>query len=172
MENVKKIWEEYSYENVIIKALLENLYIITNSLYKSSDENIDKSYECGHPRRDELKIPKNTVTIDSHYRNKFVEKEIPTSYNKFDCLNIDKDVVVIDCVNDNVLSNNKKSNQVSRSHQKLLNKYIPENQIFFPRLPVIWRKDKYSKTVKAKQEPANTFTDSIPKCIRMYVFNK
>ena len=41
-------------------------------------------------RRDEIKIPKNTVTIDSHYRNRFVQKEIPTSYNKFDYLNVDK----------------------------------------------------------------------------------
>ena len=36
-----------------------------------------------------FKIPKNTATIDSHYINKFGEKEIPTSNNKFDCLNID-----------------------------------------------------------------------------------
>ena len=41
-----------------------------------------------------FKISKNTVTIGSHYRNKLVEKEIPTSYNKFDCLNTDKDVVI------------------------------------------------------------------------------
>ena len=72
-------------------------------------------------------MPKNTVTIDSHYRNKFVEfveKEIPMSYNKFDCLNIDKDVVIINGVNDNGLSKNKKSDQVSRSHQKLPSKRL------------------------------------------------
>ena len=56
----------------------ENLNTITNSLYKSSDKNIDKSYECGHSRGSKFKMPKNTVTIDSHYRNKFVKKEIPT----------------------------------------------------------------------------------------------
>ena len=33
------------------------------------------------------------VTSDRYYRNTFVEKEIPTSFNKFDCLNI-KDVVI------------------------------------------------------------------------------
>ena len=154
---------------------------ITNSLYKSSDKNIDKSYECGHSGRDEFKIPKNTVTIGSHYRNKFVEKEIPKSYNKFDCLSIDKDTVITNDVNDNGLSNYKKLDQVSRSQQKLLfkrpqvvvNNY-PENQKTFARLPVIPGKDKYSETVKAKPEPANTliFTDSIPKCIHMNNFNK
>ena len=94
-----------------LASLLENLNTITNSLYKSSDKNIDKSYECGHSRRDEFKMPKSTVTIDCHYRNKFAEKEIPTSYNKFDCLNIGKDVVITNGVKDNGLINNKKLDQ-------------------------------------------------------------
>ena len=103
------------------------------------------------------------------------------SYNKFNCLNIDKDVVITNDVNDNGLSNNKKSDQVSRSHQKLPSKRPqvvvnnnPENQKTFSRLPVIPGKDKYSETVKAKPEPTNTliFTDSIPKGIRMCDFNK
>ena len=102
--------------------MLENLNIITNSLYKWSDKNIDKSYKYGHSCGDKLKIPKNTITIDSYYRNKSVEKEIPASYNKFDCLNIDKDDVIIDDVNNNDLSNKKKSDQVLRSHQKLPSK--------------------------------------------------
>ena len=180
MGDVKKIWEENSNKNEIIKTLLENLNTITNSLYKSSDEKIDKSYERGHSRGDEFKIPKITVTIGSHYRKTFSEKEIPTSYNKFDCLNINKDVVITNVVNDNGLSNNKKSDQNSRSHQKLpskrpqvvVNNY-PKNQKTFARLPVIPGKDKYSETVKAKPEPANTliFTDSIPKGIRMNDFN-
>ena len=103
------------------------------------------------------------------------------SYNKFDCLNIDKDVVIINDVNDNGLSKNKKSDQVSRSHQKLpskrpqivVNNY-PENQKTFSRLPVIPCKDKCSETVKAKPESTNTliFTVSITKGIRMYNFNK
>ena len=71
---------------------------IIYSLYKSSDKNIDKSYECG---------PKNTVTIESRYTNKFIEEEIPSSYSKFDYLNIDKDVVITHYVNNNGLSNNK-----------------------------------------------------------------
>ena len=74
----------------------------------------------------------NTVAIESHYRNRFAEKEIQTSHNKFDCLNIDKDF------NGNDLSNNKTLDQVSRSHQKLspkrpqddVNNY-PENQKTF-----------------------------------------
>ena len=45
---MKKIWEENSNKNEIIQTLLENLNTITNSLCKSSDKNIDKSYECGH----------------------------------------------------------------------------------------------------------------------------
>ena len=146
-----------------MKTLVENLNTITNSLYKSSDKNIDKSYECGHSRGDEFKIPKNTVTIGSYYINEFVEKEIPASYNKFDCLNIDKDVITND-LNNNFLGNNKKSDQVLRSHQKLssrrpqvvVNNY-PENQKTFVRLPIIPGKDKYSQTVKAKPEPKNTF---------------
>ena len=48
--DVNKIREENSNKNEIIKTLLENLNTITNSLYKSSDKNIDKSYECGHSR--------------------------------------------------------------------------------------------------------------------------
>ena len=72
-----------------------------------------------------FKIPKNTATIDSHYINKFGEKEIPTSNNKFDCLSIDKDIVKRDDVNDNGLSN-QKSDQVSRSHQKLPSKRPPK----------------------------------------------
>ena len=180
MGDVNKIWEENSNKNEIIKTLVENLNTITNSLYKSSGKNIDKSYECGHSRGDEFKIPKNTVTIGSHYINEFVEKEIPASYNKFDCLNIDKDVVITNDLNNNVLGNNKKSNQVSRSHQKLssrrpqvvVNNY-PENQKTFVRLPIVPGKDKYSQTLKAKPEPGNTFifTDSIPKGIRMNEFN-
>ena len=41
-------------------------------------------------------------------------------------------------------------------------------------MPVNPGKDKYSETVKAKPEPANTliFTDRIPKGIRIYDFNK
>ena len=79
------------------------------------------------------------------------------------------------------LSNNKKSDQVSRSHQKLPSrkpqvavKDYPENQKTFARLPVIPGKDKYSETLKAKPEPVNalTFTDSIPKGIRMNYFNR
>ena len=72
-----------------------------------------------------FKMPKNTATIDSHYRNKFGEKEIPTSNNKFDCLSIDKDIVKRNDVNDNGLSN-QKSDQVSRSHQKLPSKRPPK----------------------------------------------
>ena len=72
-----------------------------------------------------FKIPKNTATIDSHYINKFGEKEIPTSNNKFDCLSIDKDIVKRNDVNDNGLSN-QKSDQVSRSHQKLPSKRPPK----------------------------------------------
>ena len=109
---MKNIWEENSNKNEIIKTLLKNLNTITDSLYKSSGKNIDKSYECGHSRGDKFKIPKNTVTTDSYYRNKFVEKEIPTSYIKFDCLNIDQDVVITNEVKDNGLSYNKKSDQV------------------------------------------------------------
>ena len=159
--------------------MVGNLNTITNSLYKSSNKNIDKSYECGHSRGYEFKIPKNTVTIGSHYINEFVEKEIPASYNKFDCLNIDKDVVITNDLNNNVLGNNK-SDQVSRSHQKLssrrpqvvVNNY-PEKQKTFARLPITPGKDKYSQTVKAKPEPAHTFifTDSIPKGRRMNEFN-
>ena len=78
MRDVKKIWEENLNKNKIIKTLQENLNTITNYLYKSSDENIDKIYKCGHSCGDEFKIPKNTVTIGSHYINKFVGKEIPT----------------------------------------------------------------------------------------------
>ena len=79
------------------------------------------------------------------------------------------------------LSNNKKSDQVSRSHQKLpsrrpqvvVNNY-PKNQKTFTSLPVIPSKDKYSQTVKAKPEPTNTFifTDSVPKGILMNEFNR
>ena len=103
------------------------------------------------------------------------------SYNKFNCLNIDKNAVITNDVNDNGLSNNKKSDQVSRSHQKLQSKRPqvvvnnnPENQKTFSKLPVNPSKDKYTETVKAKPEPMNTlsFTDSIPKGIRMYDFNK
>ena len=72
-----------------------------------------------------FKIPKNTATIDSHYINKFGEKEIPTSNNKFDCLSIDKGIVKRNDVNDNGLSN-QKSDQVSRSHQKLPSKRPPK----------------------------------------------
>ena len=61
--------------------------------------------------RGRFEISKNTVSIGSHYINKFVEKEIPTSFNKFNCLNIDKDVVISNDVNDNDLSNNKKSDK-------------------------------------------------------------
>ena len=160
--------------------MVESLNTITNSLYKSSDKNIDKSYECRHSRGDEFKITKNTVTIGSHYINEFVEKEIPASYNKFDCLNIETDVVITNDLNKNVLDNNKKSDQVLRSHQKLssrrpqavVNNY-PENQKTFVRSTIIPRKDKYSQTVKAKPEPANTFifTDSIPKGILKNEFN-
>ena len=180
MGDVKKIWEENSNKNEIIKTLLENLNTITNSLYKSSDKNIDKCYGCGHSHGDKSKIPKNTVTIDSHYRNKFVEKEIPTSYNKFDGLNIDQDVVITIGVNENGSRNNKKSYQVLRSHQKLpfrrpqvVNNY-PENQKTFARLTVIPGKDKYIETMKARSEPAVTliFTDSIPKGICINGFNK
>ena len=96
---MKNIREENSNKNEIIKTLRKNLNTITDSLYKSSGKNIDKSYECGYSRGDKFKIPKTTVTSDSHYRNKFVEKEIPTSYNKFDCLNIDKNVVITNDVN-------------------------------------------------------------------------
>ena len=42
MGDAKKISEENSNKNEIIKTLLENLYTIINSLYKSSDKNIDK----------------------------------------------------------------------------------------------------------------------------------
>ena len=106
-------------------------------------------------RGDEFK--KNTVTIGSHYINEFVEKEIPASYNKFDCLNIDKDVVITNDLNNNVLGNDKKSDQVSRSHQKLssrrpqvvVNNY-PENQKTFVRLPIIPGKDSESKTRTSK----------------------
>ena len=115
MGDVKKIWEENSNKNEIRKPLPEYLNAITNSLCKSSDKKIDKSYERGHSLGDEFKTPKNAVTIGSHCRCKFVEKEIPTSYNKFDCLNIDKDVAITNDVNDNGLIDNKKSNQVSRS---------------------------------------------------------
>ena len=144
---------------------------ITNSFYKSTYKDIDESYECGHSGGDKFKTATNIVTIDSHYRNKFVEKEIPTSYNKFDCLNIDKDVVITSDANDNGLSNKTKSDQVLRSHQKLpfkrpqvvVNHYL-ENKKTFARLLVIPGKDKFCETVKARPEPANTliFTDSIP----------
>ena len=180
MGDVNKIREENSNKNEITKTVVENLNTITNSLYKSSDKNIDKSYECGHSPGDEFKVPKNTVTIGSHYIKEFVEKEIPASYNKFDCLNIDKNVVIRNDLNNNVLGNNKKLDQVSRSHQKLssrrpqvvVNNY-PKNQKTFARLPIIPGKDKYSQTVKAKPEPANTFifTDSITKGIRMNEIN-
>ena len=177
----KKIWEENWNKNEIIKTFPENLDTITNSFYKSTYKNIDESYECGHSGWDKFKIPTNTVTIDSHYWNKFVEKEILTSYNKFDCLNIDKDVVITNDVNDNGLSNNTNSDQVLRSHQKLpfkrpqvvVNNY-PESQKTFARLLVIPGKDKFCETVKGRPEPANTliFTDSIPKGMRMNDFTK
>ena len=70
---------------------------------------MNKSYQCGHSHGDKSKIPKNTVSINSHYTNKFVDKEIPTSYNKFNCLNIDKDIDIIDDTNNNDVSNNNKS---------------------------------------------------------------
>ena len=123
MGDVNKIREENSNKNKIIKTLLENQNTITNSLYKSSDKNIDKSYECGHYRRDEFKIPKNTVTVGSYYINQFVEKEIPTSYNKFDCLNIDKDVVITSDLNNNVLVTTK--NQIKS--RDLIKSYRPED---------------------------------------------
>ena len=56
MGDVKNIWEENSNKNKIIKTFLENLNTITNSLYKSSDKNVDKIYNCGHSRKDEFKI--------------------------------------------------------------------------------------------------------------------
>ena len=181
MGDMNKIREENLNKNEIIKTLVENLNTITNCLYKSSDKNIDKSYECGHSRGDQFKIPKDTAAIGRHHINDFVEKEIPALYNKFDWLNIDNDVVITNDLNNNVLGNNKKSDQVSRSHQKLssrrpqvvVNNY-PENQKTFVRLPIIPGKDKYSQTVKANPEPANTFifTDSIPKGIRMNEFNE
>ena len=59
------------------------------------------------PREDEFKIAKNAVKIGSHYINEFVEKEIPKSYNKFDCLNINKDVVITNDVNNNNLVTTK-----------------------------------------------------------------
>ena len=43
----------------------------------------------------------NIVTIGSHYRRKFIEKEISTSYNKFDRLDIDKVVVRTNDISDN-----------------------------------------------------------------------
>ena len=66
MGDVKNISGGNSNKNVIIKILVENLNTITNSINKSPDKTIDKSHECGHSRGNALKIPKNTVTIDSH----------------------------------------------------------------------------------------------------------
>ena len=62
MVDAKKTSEENSNKNEIIKTLIENLYTIINSLYKSSNKNIDKSYACDHSDRNKFKIPKNTVT--------------------------------------------------------------------------------------------------------------
>ena len=140
---------------------------ITNSFYKSTYKDVDESYECGHSGGDKFKIATDTVTIDSHYRNKFVEKEIPTSYNKFDSLNIDQNVVITNDVNDHGFSNNKKSDQFLRSHQKLPSKRpqvvvnnFPENQKTFARLPVIPGKDKCSETVKSKRRTSEyTYSD-------------
>ena len=96
-------------------------------------------------------------------------------------MNIDKDVVITNDVNDTGLSNNTNSDQVLRSHQKLpfkrpqvvVNNY-PESQKTFARLLVIPGKDKFCETVKGRPEPANTliFTDSIPKGMRMNDFTK
>ena len=124
MGDLKKIWEENSNKNEIIKTLLENLSTITSSFFKSSDKNFDKSYECEHSRAGEFKIPKNTVTIGSHYINEFVEKEIPKSYNKFDCLNIDKDVVRTNDVNNNDFGNNRLLQIITPRIRKLLQDYL------------------------------------------------
>ena len=78
-------------------------------------------------------------------------------------LNIDQDVVIANDVKDNGLSNNKNTDQVLKSHQKLpskrpqavINNY-PKNQKTFARLPVIPGKVKYIEAVKAKSKPGNT----------------
>ena len=101
MGDVKQIWEENSNKTVIIKTLLENLNTITNSLYKSLDKNVDKIMNMDTPAGRNLKYQWNTVTIGSHYRRKCIEKEIWTSYNKFDRLDIDEVVVITNDINDN-----------------------------------------------------------------------
>ena len=55
MGDAKKISEENSNKNEIIKTLLENLYTIINSLYKSSDKNIDKIMHVTTPIGTNLK---------------------------------------------------------------------------------------------------------------------
>ena len=101
MGDVKKIWEENSNKNKIIKTLLESLNTIASFLYKPSDKNIDKSYGCGHSGGDKFKIAKNTAANDSLQRTKCQ----PHIIN----LNIDQDVVIANDVDDNGLSNNKKN---------------------------------------------------------------
>ena len=55
MGGVKKIWEENSNKNEIIKTLLENLNTITNSLCKSSDKKLIKVMNVDTPTGKNLK---------------------------------------------------------------------------------------------------------------------
>ena len=66
----------------------------------------------------------NIVTIGSHYRRKFIEKEIPTSQNKFDCLDIDKVVVRTNDINDNGIRVTTKNQTKS---QDLIKNYRPKD---------------------------------------------
>ena len=53
-----------------------------------------------------------------------MEKEIAKSYNKFDCLNIDKDVVRTNDVNNNDFGNSRLLQIITPRIRKLLQDYL------------------------------------------------
>ena len=184
----KDMGVELQTKNKIIKTLLENYNNITNLSYKRQETHgnqvvNDEYFQC-------CKSKPSQEYHEFNKRNKYVKSksncnggETPNdvfSFNRFSILqNNDCDVQNELRVDDEIVvfSNNKNVENIQRPGRRpqvVVNQH-PENQtVFNKKLPLVPGKKSYSESVKGRSTGKDVFifSDSLPKGIRMYEFNK
>ena len=181
IKDMKNLSDENHTKTLIIKTLTENLNTINKKKFIANNQDLNKDQCQDSTINNSFKYPKRFASLPRKSNLTNAAEGISVSPNPFQLLEHNNIQYTILDENDSnarntmmnpIINRNDNIQVVKRRPAVVINNH-PENQNQFKNIATVPGEKTYSETVRGRYKPSTLiFSDSIPKGIKMYQFNK
>ena len=181
MKDMKNLTDENHKKTLIIKTLTENLDTINKERFITNNQNLNKHQCQDSTNNNSFKYPKRFASLPRKINLTNGAEGISVSPNPFQLLEHNNIRYTILDENDsnahntmmNPIINTNDNIQVVKRRPAIVINNHPENQNQFKNIAAVPGEKTYSEIVRGRYKPSTLISsDSIPKGIKMYQFNK